>query len=288
MPQLRVQPRAKLLHGLGPYEAVQWFTSRCEAAFGDVEWSVNRLDLFCDVQGWLIDGSDRDRFKCRGRQRALYENGGEFTGVQFGQRSTGTVSARIYDKTAEIEIKGTDYWFDVWGNEMDPELPVLQVEFEIRRRGLKQYSVTTPGEAFASCGGLWKSLSEEWLTFRDRTEDSTEARWPLSPVWRFVQGAELRGSAVGLDRIRAQQATGSVRVLVPAFVGYLAKSKPLVRHLAWPEQSFRRMKSVVTYSSNIGWRYSAVWSGSDDYSGLRPGGQDSYWYRVAAVEQGGR
>jgi hypothetical protein len=223
MPQLRIQPRAQLLHGLGPTMALEWFTSRCEEAFGAVQWSANRMDVFCDVQGWEVEGNDRDRFKCKANQRILHENGTQFTGFQFGKRSTGTVSARIYDKTVQIEATGTDYWFDIWGDEFNRDLPVFRIEFEVGRQGLGEFGIMSPEEAIGSAGGLWAALTEDWLSYRDRTGDMTGSRWPVAEEWRSIQGAQLRGGALGLDRIRARRGAGKVRRLVPPFVGYMAR-----------------------------------------------------------------
>lgn len=222
LPQLRIQPRAHLLHALGPELAVEWFTSRCEAAFGPVEWSVNRLDLFADVQGWNFEGNDRDRFKCRSKNLTLREEAGRFTGFEFGKRKTGTVMARIYDKTVEIEVKGTDHWFDIWGTAFDGDLPVIRIEFELGRQGLHDFGIATVDQALCGAGGLWAALTEKWLTYRVRTGDATEARWPVSDEWVFVQGALLRGSAIGMERMGARRTAVHVRRLVPGFVGYFA------------------------------------------------------------------
>lgn len=53
LPSLRVQPRAEFLHGVGPLAALDFFNDVGEyLAGGRVEWSLSRLDLFTDVQGW--------------------------------------------------------------------------------------------------------------------------------------------------------------------------------------------------------------------------------------------
>jgi hypothetical protein len=180
------------------------------------------MDLFCDVQGWRLDGDERDRFKCRATHRVLDEEGGAFGSVRFGQRSTGTVLARIYDKTAEVRAKGHDYWFDVWGSKWDNDSTVLRVEFEIGRQGLADFLVDTPEEALAQAPAMWGALTEKWLTFRERSTDTTDARWLVAEEWEAVQAATIRGSAIGLERARRRQERGNIRVLLPAFVGYLA------------------------------------------------------------------
>jgi len=228
LPALRVQPRAELLHALGPSLAIEWLTSRCEAVFGPVEWSVNRLDLFCDIQGWELEGNDRDRFVCRASRRDTHEEGADWTGFEFGRRGTGTVAARIYDKTAEIVTKGNDYWYEVWGDSRVPDMSVMRIEFELGRQGLKEFGVSSPEDAMAEASGIWAGVTEQWLTYRIRTGDETRSRWPLADEWLSVQSAQLRGTAIGLDRVRKAKSAGHLRLILPALIGYTARMAQLV------------------------------------------------------------
>ncbi len=223
LPAIRVQPRAELIHGVGPAAGLEWFTSRCEEAFGGIEWSPNRVDLFCDVQGWQLSGDDRDRFAFRGRTLATLEAPTQLTGFRFGSRGTDTVSARIYDKTREIAAKGHDYWFEVWGDLYDASLPVFRVEFEVRRKGLTEFGILSPTQAISEAGRLWAHLTESWLTFRKRTLDQTSSRWPIAVEWESIQNAGLRGDSVGLERVRASSRAGRLRVITPALIGYFAR-----------------------------------------------------------------
>ena len=67
LPTLRVQVRSEFLHAVGPRAALGWCESVAGDAIGDVSWGLGRLDLFCDVQGWSLDGDDRHRFVCKAR-----------------------------------------------------------------------------------------------------------------------------------------------------------------------------------------------------------------------------
>ena len=40
----------------------------------------------------------------------------DVTGFVFGSRRTQRISARLYDKTAEMALRGTDRWELVWGD----------------------------------------------------------------------------------------------------------------------------------------------------------------------------
>ena len=223
LPTMRVQARAGFLHGVGPRAALTFLEGVGERlAGGPVSWGLSRLDLFCDVQRWALHGDDRSRFVCRAVKRDLHEEADGFNGLGFGRRATKTVSARIYDKTIESKANGTDWWPKVWGPGFDPDLPVLRVEFELGRQGLMEFGVDTPTEGLDRAGQLWASVTEDWLTFRSPTSDSTRSRWPLAAEWVSVQQASLRCGALGLERVRAGARKGLLRNLTPGVVGYCA------------------------------------------------------------------
>lgn len=224
LPTLRVQPRAEFLHGVGPPGVLRFFEG-LGGHLSDVPvtWSLSRLDLFCDVQGWTLGGDDRRRFVCRASRRDLHEDGDAFTGFEFGRRTTKTVCARIYDKTRQVEAKGLDWWPDVWGARFDRSRPVLRVELELGREGLKEFGVHSPVDGLERAGSLWRSATSRWLTYRTPTTDETRSRWPIAPEWAHVQRASLVEDAAGIERVRAGRRRGELRRVTPAFVGYLAR-----------------------------------------------------------------
>ena len=222
LPALRVQPRAEFLHGVGPRQAVQWFRELLERACGPVLLSANRLDLFADFQGWDIDVDDRRAFLCRAKSRGSFEMDDQFNGLQFGKRSTSTISARLYDKTAEMAAGDGGYLPVVWGGAFDSTKPVLRVEFELQRQALREYGVLQPDEAIDAAGALWASLTEHWLTHRVATNDQTASRWPVSEPWTAVRRARLSAEAHGLDRVYDAKRRGTLEGRMPGLVGYLS------------------------------------------------------------------
>ena len=223
LPTLRIQPWAEFLHGVGCESALTFFESMGPRLIhGDVRWGLSRMDLFCDVQGWLVDGDDRRNFICRGSRLDTHEEGTSFTGLEFGRRTSGTVCGRIYDKTLQIEQKGLDWWHGVWGDDFDPALPVLRVEFEVGRTGLSEFGVRTPRDGLDCAPAIWANVTSDWLTYRTPSADQTKARWRVAPEWERVQNAPLRGDAAGLERVRAGARSGDLRRLMPQLVGYLA------------------------------------------------------------------
>lgn len=230
LPSVSVQPSAEFLHAVGPRQTLEFFAMVGEYLSGGrpVSWTLSRLDLFCDVQGWDLNGDDRHRFLTRGKARTTFEDSEEFTGFAFGKRSTHTVCARIYDKTKQIEQKGIDWWPSVWGDRYVQGQQVLRIEFEIGRKGLVEFGVQTPHEGIEAASRLWASVTTDWLSYRTPTDDGTRSRWPVTPEWTDVQRASLRSDAIGLERVRAGRRQGELRKLLPQLVGYLASTGAII------------------------------------------------------------
>jgi hypothetical protein len=221
LPALRIQPKAEFLHGAGPGEAISWFRDQLERECGAIELTASRMDVFADFQGWELSVEDRDRFVCRARRVVTYEDDGVMTGLQFGQRKSKTLSARIYDKTIEMRRSGAGYWEEIWGPTYRRGETVRRVEFEIGRQGLSAFGIRSPEEAIAAAGSLWM-YATEWLSLRMPTEDGTRARWPVAAEWDQVRRARLTEGANGVERMQAGRARGSLERLEATLVGYLA------------------------------------------------------------------
>jgi hypothetical protein len=220
LPAVRVQPTSLAIHALGPETTVLWVRNVLDAIGVEARLQVSRFDLHADWQGFWIDAEERSRFVTYSDRRALYEVSEELSGLNFGTRG-GAVYARIYDKTRELDGKGDDWWLDVWGAAHDPEQRVLRVEFEFSRDGLREFGVDTPEDALDRQGALWAYATGSWLSLRRPTSDTTRSRWPVDDRWLAVQRATLAGSSLPAERIRAGEAAGTLRNLLPQLVGYL-------------------------------------------------------------------
>ena len=221
LPTFFIQPRAEFIHSLGPAEAVRWFRDVVEAECMFVQLSVRRADLFADFQGLTISGDDRHRFVSRAKKRTTDEDDEIFNGLRFGRRSTGTICARLYDKTIEIEESRAFYWREMWGN-YDPTQPVVRVEFELGREALRQFGLTTPEQLLDAVGALWAHLTEEWLSLRVPTDDQTKSRWPIDPDWLAVRRASISCTDWGIARLHNSQRAGELAHIMPGLVGYLS------------------------------------------------------------------
>jgi len=221
LPALRVQPRSEFIHAVGPAQAVATFENLLRPLCTQLGFGVSRLDLYVDVQGFPLDADDRERYVCRADARRTYEQSERCSGFDFGSRRGGTVTGRIYDKTLDVAIKGTDWWLEIWGNSHTPGSDVTRVEIEFGRKALTEFRLDSPAEVLAATSGLWAYGTEQWLTHRIPTPDSNRSRWSVSPEWQVVQQASLRHDTRNLERLQARARAGSLRKLTPGLVGYL-------------------------------------------------------------------
>ena len=165
---------------------------------------------------------------CRAGQRITYEAEEALTGLRFVSGKSGAVLARIYDKTEEMRLKGTDWWPAKWGEKYQPGERVLRVEFQVGRPLMREVGVSTPAEVLAQLPGIWGYLTDQWLTYRDVTDDATRSRWPVAGEWQDVRNATLREDALGLERVHAGEVAGSIRRILPGLRGYLTSAGALL------------------------------------------------------------
>lgn len=164
----------------------------------------------------------RHQFLCRGKSRITFEEDEIFTGINFGKRSTGTFSARLYDKSIRAEQNGEGYWEMIWGERYDASRSVLRVEFEMGRHGLGDFGLSSPEEVLDAIGALWGYVAREWLTHRVPGSDQTKARWAISPEWEQVRRAEVGENSYGINRVYLGKRRGGVANIMPGLEGYLA------------------------------------------------------------------
>jgi hypothetical protein len=143
------------------------------------------------------------------------------TGIRIGK---GFITARLYDKPLEIQQQSRKEWmYDIWGIKEIPEgKKIIRIEFQLRRKILKECGLGTAKDLFQRVAGAWAYCTKEWLKFQDRpglhhTQRKT-LKWyeEIQDGFNGVQGAEplVREKAVSMDKKRLmQQANGLITAL---------------------------------------------------------------------------
>jgi hypothetical protein len=210
-PAALVQLHAAGLHSMGAERAVDAAEEllRVEVFASPPELIVSRVDVYADSTGWDLELVDLDRFVCRGRSRRgfverelTFASGRRLTGFMLGRNA---LVARLYDKTAEIALRGVTWLHDLWG-ERDAEARVWRLELQYRRKVLVEFGLRAVDEVLAGVQDLWRYGTHEWLSLRTPTEDRRPHRWPVDPTWREVAAVQAAPECCGVVRRRIAEA----------------------------------------------------------------------------------
>jgi hypothetical protein len=182
---------------------------------------ISRADIPIDWQGGYTPALSNlsEELRCfirPGRVKgALYFQGGDATGIQFGRSQ---VVARLYNKTLETKEKGNDAYAELLtarsGEAFDPAQDVWRLEFELKREGAKGFRLYAPPEEddpddeveaemsaeelqhigtlprfFARMEELFLHLTRHWLRLVKKSDDANRSRWPLHPSWQQLREA---------------------------------------------------------------------------------------------------
>lgn len=148
----------------------------------------------------------------RSRSVTPYFNDGILETIYIGSPSS-PVRLRIYDKSKEVQKRGTKLWFiPLWGLEENKD--VWRVEFQLRRTVLRQFRINDLHDLWGKIGGVWKYLTDEWFSLRFPDNEKSERR-TIHPLWAEVQNcADKLGTAVEVQRTFKGDTPASVEWLV--------------------------------------------------------------------------
>jgi hypothetical protein len=161
---------------------------------------VSRVDLFADF-AWSkrFQSGDIEKFTTRAKSKAVFCDGKRVSGFTIGK---GEIQARIYDKTLEIRRSGKAWLYDLW--EVNKDVQVWRVEFQLRREALRDFRIETFEDLLASQQALWNHCTSKWLSVR-ATGRSDAARRRLARFWDVAQGAELIPGDDGTNLVRRER-----------------------------------------------------------------------------------
>jgi hypothetical protein len=89
------------------------------------------------------------------------------------------IQCRIYDNGKEVMKEGMKLWFlEVWG--LDHCSNVWRIEFQLRRSALRQYHIESVADLLAGVRGIWRDLTENWLSVRVPDDSNTSRQAPMA------------------------------------------------------------------------------------------------------------
>jgi len=161
---------------------------------------VSRADLYVDfVSALPLDTIQIGQFVSRAKRISRHSMDRVFTGYSIGLG--GDISARLYDKTAEIKQSNKEYLIPLWmAKGWNGTDTIYRLEFQIERKALSEHQAKTVPELLSKLAPLWRYASTNWLrlTIPSQT-DSTQTRWPLHPVWSALSDIDWPDSLDGVS-----------------------------------------------------------------------------------------
>lgn len=215
------------------YRFIEWF----QAAF-NIKVSgtrISRLDICMDTDEAEFSEKDISSIVTYSKSKTLHYispvddvnyNGREFTGFTIGRGQT--ILCRIYNKVKEIQKSGKEWFKEIWQkNSWNEEKPVWRVEFQLRRKVLKEFSFDSVEDTFLELDQLWRYLTCNWLEIRKPKKNEKVTNWKLTNKWKVVQSAidyivpaliRLKIKKGNLEKLKAQ--AGGLLISIGAAENY--------------------------------------------------------------------
>jgi hypothetical protein len=152
--------------------------------------NISRVDLCVDfLTDTPLNDIKEHAWVTRAHQISKHTVQGRFSGWSIG--SGGKLSARLYDKTLELQKSHKDYLKPLWTAAGWQEgQTVWRLEFQYRRDVLKELGIRKIPDLLNNLAGLWRYAIEQWLRLTlPSSSDATQTRWPLHPLWLALAGA---------------------------------------------------------------------------------------------------
>lgn len=241
IPLAYVQVKSQWLTAHGVAAVVEELTA-IAAEFGTLEGvaQVSRADLFVDfMTPARLDNLPPGSWVTRAKRISTHTLVGILSGFSIGLG--GDISARLYDKTLQIESSGQDYlkalWYDVgW----EPDQTVWRLEFQFERRVLVEHGAKDVDTLLSKLKALWLYATTQWLKLTvPNPEDATRARWPLHPMWTALTQASFVGSGERASiPVRTARVPSDHRLFVQGIAG--VTTFMACRNIADPREAFER------------------------------------------------
>jgi hypothetical protein len=157
-------------------------------------------------------------------------NGRKLGTLYIGKRSS-PIHAKLYDKVKEIKdgCNKKAWFFDIYErNGWDGQAPVTRLEVSFKREALRDMDIETGYDLRANLKGLWayavgSETVKSWLRYTIPTNDYTQTRWPLHPLWETVQHAfDSLSEEPARELIRFKKQQSNIEATTSSIMGYLS------------------------------------------------------------------
>jgi hypothetical protein len=200
-PNVYISINAETIWRLGLTNCLDLVRHDLESFGGELlHFQVSRVDLAADFH---IPGdvslSFLDQHKVsRSRDQQNYLSNGHLETYYIGAPGA-PIRLRIYDKGTEIAKTNKQWFLKLW--RVDRPECVWRVEFQLRRKVIKELGIGTTNCLRSKLGGAWGYLTEEWFSLR-LPDQARQDRRTVHPWWEDIQGvADQFGPVIDLQRL---------------------------------------------------------------------------------------
>ncbi len=190
----------------GHQEVVEAIIDQLQEVGGSIlKIRVSRVDLCADCIGlpFLKTGLHKRKLWIKqARNFGLRGSGINYNSMDIGLG--GRIAFRSYDKRNELKNNPAkeSFFNEIW--ELDDEkTPVTRVEFEIKKKALKEFKIETYKDLLEKLPGLWDYLTNKWFRLAEKPVNRThQQEAKISSFWKIIQKVKWSGIKQKLKRIR--------------------------------------------------------------------------------------
>lgn len=174
-----------------PIPVMKSFLDELSFHYGNLTYSINRVDLACHFQGYQPKVIDIERF---GGNLPLgpYKPGKVFTGFVIGNKKAKNkrIEGTLYNIEERIkDIPGSYVPYTYY----DPTVfssdePVWNLELKIFKKMMIEYGINSL-EDLTDLSAIWEYLTIKRLKLLIPSKDSNQRRWKTDPHWKVIQSA---------------------------------------------------------------------------------------------------
>jgi len=196
-PNIYVQIKSEFLTSYGPDISIKELRRIVNRLIEQIEKeTISRSDIFLDfITDEELEKVENISWVARANKFTKYYAGSPLTGLAIGQG--GVISARIYDKTLEISSSHKYYLKEIWEEQgWDTLQKVWRLEFQLKRRCLKEMSINTFSNLMEKANTIWAYCASDWLRLAVKGDTINRTRWKTHPMWKKIQNVRINDGEI--------------------------------------------------------------------------------------------